>query len=92
MRGFPINTGYPLTELGFKKIGPFTAGRRDGGIGLSDSRVSASAGSAEFTTFDIQRYKGYTRVSEIMPESSAASRSTIRPIRAADRCKASTWK
>jgi outer membrane protein insertion porin family len=64
--GFQINTGYPLTELGFKKIGPLSLDDVTAGLGYQFESVGIS-GLSQFTTFDIQRYKGYTRVSEIMP-------------------------
>jgi len=64
--GFQIDTGYPLTELGFKKIGPLPLDDVTAGLGYRFESVGIS-GLSEFTTFDIQRYKGYTRVSEIMP-------------------------
>ncbi|HXZ88374.1 MAG TPA: outer membrane protein assembly factor BamA [Candidatus Binataceae bacterium] len=64
--GFQINTGYPLTELGFKKIGPLPLDDVTAGLGYQFESVGIS-GLSEFTTFDIQRYKGYTRVSELTP-------------------------
>ncbi len=64
--GFQINTGYPLAELGFKKLGPFSLEDITLGLGYQFESVGIT-GLAPFTTFDILRYKGYTQVSEIMP-------------------------
>jgi outer membrane protein insertion porin family len=64
--GFQINTGYPLAELGFKKLGPFSLEDINLGLGYQFESVGIS-GLSEFTTFEISRYKGYTQVSEIMP-------------------------
>ncbi len=64
--GFQINTGYPLAELGFKKLGPFSLNDITLGLGYQFESVGIS-GLSQFTTFDILRYKGYTQVSEIMP-------------------------
>ncbi|HJU12482.1 MAG TPA: outer membrane protein assembly factor BamA, partial [Candidatus Binataceae bacterium] len=64
--GFQINTGYPLAELGFKKLGPFSLENITLGLGYQFESVGIS-GLTPFTTFDILRYKGYERVSEIMP-------------------------
>jgi outer membrane protein insertion porin family len=64
--GFQINTGYPLAELGLKKLGPFSLEDITLGLGYQFESVGIT-GLAPFTTFDILRYKGYTQVSEIMP-------------------------
>jgi outer membrane protein insertion porin family len=64
--GFQINTGYPLAELGFKKLGPFSLDNITLGLGYEFENVGIS-GLSQFTTFEILRYKGYTNVSEIMP-------------------------
>lgn len=64
--GFQINTGYPLAELGFRKLGPFSLEDITLGLGYQFESVGIS-GLAPFTTFEILRYKGYTQVSEIMP-------------------------
>ena len=64
--GFQINTAYPLTELGLKKLGPFSLEDITAGLGYQFESVGIS-GLSDFTTFDIFRYKGYTRVSELIP-------------------------
>ncbi|MBV8054426.1 MAG: outer membrane protein assembly factor BamA, partial [Deltaproteobacteria bacterium] len=64
--GFQINTGYPLAELGFRKLGPFSLEDITLGLGYQFESVGIS-GLPEFTTFEIARYKGYTQVSEIIP-------------------------
>jgi outer membrane protein insertion porin family len=64
--GFQINTGYPLAELGFKKIGPLSLEDITLGLGYQFESVGIS-GLPELATFDILRYKGYQQVSEIMP-------------------------
>jgi outer membrane protein assembly factor BamA len=64
--GFAITTGYPLTELGLKKIGPLPLDNVVAGLGYQYESVGIG-GLSEFTTFDIARYKGYTRVSEFLP-------------------------
>jgi outer membrane protein insertion porin family len=64
--GFQINTTYPLTDLGLKKIGPFSMDDVTAGLGYQIESVGIS-GLSQFTTLDILRYKGYTKVSEIIP-------------------------
>ncbi|HJU27998.1 MAG TPA: outer membrane protein assembly factor BamA [Candidatus Binataceae bacterium] len=64
--GIQVNTTYPLTDLGLKKIGPFSMDDVSAGLGYQFESVGIS-GLSQFTTFDIFRYKGYTRVSEIIP-------------------------
>lgn len=64
--GGSINTTYPLTELGLKKIGPVPLDDVTAGLGYQLENVGIS-GINQFTTFDIARYKGYRLVSEIMP-------------------------
>jgi len=64
--GFQINTGYPLAELGLRKLGSFSLEDITLGLGYQFESVGIS-GLPEFTTFEIQRYKGYTQISEIMP-------------------------
>ena len=64
--GFQINTGYPLAELGFKKLGPLSLEDITLGLGYQFESVGIS-GLSPLTTFEILRYKGYQRVSEIMP-------------------------
>ncbi|MFZ0677268.1 outer membrane protein assembly factor BamA [Candidatus Binatus sp.] len=64
--GFTLTTTYPLTELGFKKLGPFSLKDITAGIGYSFQSIGIT-GLNEFTTFQIARYKGYTQTSEITP-------------------------
>jgi len=64
--GGAINTSYPLVELGFKNIGPFSLKDVRAGLGYQFESVGIG-GLSPFTTFQISRFKGYTKVSEIMP-------------------------
>jgi len=64
--GFQINTSYPLAELGLKKLGPFSLEDVTAGLGYQFESIGIG-GLSDFTTFDIFRYKGYTRVSELIP-------------------------
>lgn len=64
--GFMLNSGYPLAQLGLRKIGPFSLNNITASLGYQFESVGIS-GLSPFTTFDILRYKGYTRVSEILP-------------------------
>jgi outer membrane protein insertion porin family len=64
--GFTLTTTYPLTELGFKKLGPFSLKDITAGLGYSFQSIGIT-GLNEFTTFQIARYKGYTQTSEITP-------------------------
>jgi outer membrane protein insertion porin family len=64
--GFTLTTTYPLTELGFKKLGPFSLKDITLGIGYSFQSIGIT-GLNQFTTFQIERYKGYTQTSEITP-------------------------
>jgi outer membrane protein insertion porin family len=64
--GGVINTSYPLTELGFKKLGPIPLDYITAGLGYQLENVGIS-GINQFTTFDIARYKGYRLISELMP-------------------------
>ncbi len=61
-----INTSYPLTELGFKRLGPIPLDNVNAGLGYQLENIGIS-GINEFTTFDIARYKGYRLISELMP-------------------------
>jgi len=64
--GGAINSNYPLVELGFKRLGPFSL--KDIRVGLGYQFESVGIGGlSPFTTFQIARFKGYTKVSEIMP-------------------------
>ncbi len=64
--GGAINSSYPLVELGFKNIGPFSLRDIRAGLGYQFQSVGIG-GLSPFTTFQIARYKGYTKVSELMP-------------------------
>jgi outer membrane protein insertion porin family len=64
--GFTLTTTYPLTELGFKKLGPFSLKDIQAGLGYTFSSIGIT-GLNQFTTFQIARYKGYTQTSSITP-------------------------
>lgn len=64
--GGSINTSYPLTELGFKKLGPIPLDNVTAGMGYQLENIGIS-GISQFTTFDIARYKGYRLISELLP-------------------------
>jgi outer membrane protein insertion porin family len=64
--GFTLTTTYPLTELGFKKLGPFSLKDITAGLGYSFESIGIT-GLNQFTTFQIARYKGYTQTSQITP-------------------------
>lgn len=64
--GFMINSGYPLAQLGLRKIGPFSLENITANLGYQFESVGIT-GLAPFTTYDILRAKGYSRVSEILP-------------------------
>ena len=64
--GFLINSGYPLADLGLRKLGPFSLEHVTAGLGYQFESVGIG-GLSPFTTFDIQSQKGYSRVSEILP-------------------------
>jgi outer membrane protein insertion porin family len=64
--GFSLNSTYPLTELGFKKIGPFSLKDVTAGLGYEFESVGITGLSPD-TTYQILRYKGYTQTSELMP-------------------------
>jgi len=64
--GFLVNTTYPLAELGFKKLGPLPMDNVVAGLGYQFENVGIG-GLSQFTTFQILQYKGYTNVSELMP-------------------------
>lgn len=64
--GFTLNSTYPLTELGFKKIGSFSLKDMTAGLGYSFESIGIT-GLSPLTTFQILRYKGYTQTSEILP-------------------------
>ena len=71
--GGSINSSYPLVELGFKNIGPFSLKNVRAGLGYQFQSVGIG-GLSPFTTFQISRYKGYTKVSELLP---SIRRSTV---------------
>jgi outer membrane protein insertion porin family len=64
--GGAITSSYPLSELGFKNIGPFSLRDVRAGLGYQFESVGIG-GLSPFTTFQIARYKGYTKVSELEP-------------------------
>ncbi len=64
--GFTLNTSYPLTELGIKKIGPFSMKDVSAGLGYSFQSIGIT-GLNQFTTYEIAKYRGYTQTSEILP-------------------------
>jgi len=64
--GGSIVSSYPLEELGFKNIGPFSLRDVRAGLGYQFQSVGIG-GLSPFTTFQIARFKGYTRVSELEP-------------------------
>lgn len=64
--GGSINTYYPLTQLGLKKIGPFSLKDVNAGLGYQFESVGIT-GLSPFTPLEIREFQGYTRVSELMP-------------------------
>jgi outer membrane protein insertion porin family len=64
--GFTLTTTYPLTDLGFKKLGPFSLKDITAGLGYTFQSVGIT-GLNQFTTFDIARYHGYTQTSVFTP-------------------------
>jgi outer membrane protein insertion porin family len=64
--GFTLNTTYPLTELGFKKIGPFSLKDVNAGLGYSFQSIGIT-GLNQFTVHQISEYAGYTQTSELLP-------------------------
>ena len=64
--GFTLSSTYPLTELGFKKLGPFSLKDITAGLGYSFQSIGIT-GLNQFTTFQIARFKGYTQTSEFTP-------------------------
>ncbi len=64
--GFSLNSTYPLTELGFKKLAGFSLKDITAGLGYEFESVGIT-GLSPLTTFQILRYKGYTQTSEILP-------------------------
>jgi len=64
--GFTLTTTYPLTELGFKKLGPFSLKDVQAGLGYSFQSIGIT-GLNQYTTYQISRYRGYTQTSQITP-------------------------
>ena len=64
--GFTLNTTYPLTDLGFKKLGPLSLKDVSAGLGYSFQSIGIT-GLNQFTTIQIAQFKGYTQTSEILP-------------------------
>lgn len=64
--GFTLNSTYPLTELGFKKLGPFSLKDVSAGLAYSFQSIGIT-GLSPLTTYQIARYKGYTQTSQITP-------------------------
>ncbi len=64
--GGAITSYYPLVELGFKQLGPLSLKDVTAGLGYQFESVGIG-GLADETTFQIAQFKGYTKVSEIMP-------------------------
>ncbi len=64
--GGSINTYYPLTQLGLKKIGSFSLKDVNAGLGYQFETVGIT-GLSPFTPLEIREFQGYTRVSELMP-------------------------
>lgn len=64
--GFLLNSGYPLAELGLRKLGPLSLEHITAGLGYQFESVGIT-GLQPFSTFDLLRAKGFTRVSEILP-------------------------
>jgi outer membrane protein insertion porin family len=64
--GGAVTSSYPLVELGFKNIGPFSLKDVRAGLGYQFESVGIG-GLSTFTTYQIARYKGYTKVSELIP-------------------------
>ncbi len=64
--GASVASFYPLTELGFKNVGPLSL--KDVALGLGYQFQSVGIGGlSPFTTYQIARFKGYTKTSEIQP-------------------------
>ena len=78
--GFTLTTTYPLTELGFKKLGPFSLKDVSAGLGYTFQSVGIT-GLNRSRLIQIARYQGYPQTSEITPRF-AASLWIIRSIRA----------
>jgi outer membrane protein insertion porin family len=64
--GFLLNSGYPLADLGLRKLGPFSLEHITAGLGYQFESVGIS-NLSPFTTFDIQNAKGTSKVSEFLP-------------------------
>ena len=64
--GFTLTTTYPLTELGFKKLGPFSLKNVSAGLGYTFESVGIT-GLNPITTIQIAKFRGYTQESVITP-------------------------
>src|SRR5258708_2126919 len=64
--GFTLSTTYPLTELGFKKLGPFSLKDITAGPRCSVSGIGNTP-RGHLTPFAIARDTAYTQTSEITP-------------------------
>ena len=64
--GFQVTSSYPIAELGFKHLGPFSLKDINVGLGYQFESVGIS-GLDPLTTFSILRDKGYRLVSEVLP-------------------------
>ena len=64
--GFTLTTTYPLTELGFKKLGPFSLKNISAGLGYTFQSVGIT-GLAQDTIYEIKQFRGYRQTSEITP-------------------------
>ena len=64
--GGAVQSSYPLTELGFRTLGPFSLKNVTAGLGYQFESVGVT-GLPPLTTFQIARYRGYSQTSEILP-------------------------
>ncbi len=64
--GGSIRTFYPLTQLGFKKLGPFSLEDVSAGLGYQFESVGIT-GINPLTPLQIRGDKGYQQISELMP-------------------------
>jgi len=65
--GLAIRSSYPLTDLGFKKLGPFSLADISAGLGYRFESVGITGITSPLTVYDIRRYKGYSQTSEVAP-------------------------
>ncbi len=64
--GFAVRSSYPLSELGLKKLGPFSLRDVDAGLTYRFESVGITNLSA-FTTSQILQFQGYSQTSEVVP-------------------------